>query len=83
MTIPERIKKMNKPSGFDELFDKELVHHSTYKQAYEALESEYEEVFGERRYKNYESYRKARSRRIKTKMQKAREKRLRDQQETK
>lgn len=72
MEIPERIKMMNKPSGFDELFTKELMHHRTYKEAYEALETEYKGVFGERRYKNYESYRKARSRRLKARMSKVR-----------
>jgi len=60
-----RIAKMIDPKGFDRLFEKELPQHPTYEDAFEALNDEYRKATGKDRYSNYESYRKARERRIK------------------
>jgi len=62
----ERIQKMAKQdgSGFDELFEQECNKHRTMREAFYALNYEYQKVMGERRYKNYESYRQSRRNRI-------------------
>lgn len=65
MRIPKRIKKMRTPRGFDELFEKEIPRHDTYKEAFKSLNKEFTQWFDEPRYSNYESYRKAREARIK------------------
>lgn len=50
-------------------FDKQFIELTrvteTYQEAYEKLEEKFEDAFGKRRYKNYESYRKSRCRRMK------------------
>lgn len=72
--IPIKILEMDTEDGFDKLFEQEIPNHDTYKDAFWAVESEYREfmeknklvwVFGPHRYKNYESYRIARRKRIK------------------
>ena len=67
MKATQRHILMVHPKSFDKLFEKEIPNHDTYEQAFNALNDEYTEVFGECRYKNYESYRKAREQRIKFK----------------
>ena len=63
----ERIQKMAKQdgSGFDELFNQECNKHRTKRMAFYALNYEYKKVMGEKRYKNYDSYRMSRTKRIK------------------
>lgn len=65
MKPTERHISMVHPKSFDRLFEKEIPKHDTYEEAFNSLNQEYIEVFGECRYKNYESYRKAREQRIK------------------
>lgn len=45
-----------KYSDFFNVFDEQLQHHETYRQAYESTEERFEERFGERRYSSYESF---------------------------
>ena len=65
MKANQRHILMVHPKSFDRLFEKEIANHDTYEDAFNCLNEEYIEVFGECRYKNYESYRKAREQRIK------------------
>ncbi len=60
-------RKLNlyKIQDFDKRFLQLTGDSATYEEAYERLEQEFSEQFGTRRYKNYESYRKTRNRRIK------------------
>lgn len=67
MKVTERHIKMIHPKGFDKLFEKEIAT-MTHKEAFQKLNSEYFEAFGEVRYKNYEAYRKTREQRIKFKL---------------
>jgi hypothetical protein len=53
-----------KITDFDKRFLELTGKSATYEEAYEKLESEFSEQFGSRRYKNYESFRKSRVRRI-------------------
>lgn len=41
MTIPDRIKKMQDPQGFYELWLEEVRKGKSYKQAYHAIKAEY------------------------------------------
>lgn len=65
MRIPKRILKLRTPTGFDELFEQEISRHRTHKEAFQVLNDEFEEAFGEPRYTSYDSYRISRSKRIK------------------
>lgn len=56
MTDIKRIKKMKKPQGFYELWLKKVGQGMTHEQAYEALESEYEEFWDEPRYSSFNSF---------------------------
>lgn len=67
MKITERHITMVHPKGFDRLFEREIPNHPTYEAAFNSLNEEYFEAFGEYRYKNYEAYRKTREQRIKFK----------------
>lgn len=60
----KRIAKMIDPKGFDRLFEREIPHHPTYEEAFNALNDEYKGATGNNRYSNYDSYRKSRERRI-------------------
>jgi hypothetical protein len=51
-------------SDFDRAFFAELASADTNVEAYERVEGRYVNIFGKRKYKNYESYRKCRDRRL-------------------
>jgi hypothetical protein len=59
-----RSKKIIQIEHFDARFIELTSEHTTYQEAYEALEEEYSKLFGIRRYKNYESFRISRLRRL-------------------
>lgn len=61
--------KLHKAKEFDRRFWQLVNEYPTYEQAYEAVEKEYKQSLQdpEPKYKNYESYRKSRERRIKSK----------------
>lgn len=50
---------------FDIIFERHMPSTPTYKAAYEAAEQEHEQLTGHRRYRDSESYRVSRSRRLK------------------
>jgi len=52
---------------FDKRFIQLTGSSKTYEEAYDKLEVQFESLYGQRRYKNYESYRKSRTRRMATK----------------
>lgn len=58
---------LHNPHKFDDRFLEKTRSCDTYEEAYQAVEEEYRKAFRTTKYKNYESYRKARSRRIKDK----------------
>ena len=51
--------------GFVREFWKRTKNHKTMVAAYEELEMEYQEIFGKRRYSDYDSFRVCRDRKIK------------------
>tara|TARA_R100000781_G_C3996431_1_gene98767 strand:- start:58 stop:252 length:195 start_codon:yes stop_codon:yes gene_type:complete len=53
--------------GFIREFWKKTKKHKTLISAYEELEIEYQEIFGKRRYSDYDSFRVCRDRKIKRK----------------
>lgn len=55
------------PSDFDRLYEKKISTSPTYKAAYHAAEEEHEKITGHRRYRDSESYRSSRTKRIKKK----------------
>lgn len=59
--------KLRKPEEFDKRFREYVGNGLTHIQAYKMTERDFASAFGEgeRKYKNYESFRKARDRRIK------------------
>tara|TARA_R100001440_G_scaffold171_3_gene530 strand:- start:2805 stop:3002 length:198 start_codon:yes stop_codon:yes gene_type:complete len=63
--IDKEILILLRADGFVQKFWEKTKNHSTYKAAYEELEKEYEELFGERRYSDYNSFRICRDRKIK------------------
>lgn len=65
MSLPERHKKLLTPKGFDELFEDEISKSDTHEKAFKELKRESLVVFEQCIFKNYESYRISRSRRIK------------------
>lgn len=65
MEVSERQLKMLKAEEFDKLFEQEINQAETYEQAYERLEREYQQAFGERRYSSYDSFRISRHKRRK------------------
>ncbi len=56
---------LHDPRRFDERFLEKTRTCETYEEAYQAVEGEYRQTFGTRKYSNYNSYRRARWRRIK------------------
>lgn len=62
--VRKQVRRLSTVEGFDKRFHQLTMQHDTYEEAYEALEAEYRFIFGRRRYKNYESYRKSKSKRI-------------------
>lgn len=52
-------------SGFMKAYYRNLSECDSYLEAYERTEEKYQALYGRRRYKNYESFRKSRDRRMK------------------
>ena len=52
-------------SGFMKAYYRNLSECDSYQEAYERTEEKYQALYGRRRYKNYESFRKSRDRRMK------------------
>jgi hypothetical protein len=50
---------------FIQAFETEMPKYKTQKSAYEAAEKQHEQLTGSRRYSDYESFRKVRSRKLK------------------
>ena len=59
----DRIKRLATRSGFIDLFYSECDNDHTYKDTFERLNDEYEDVFGTPRYSDYNSFRNSRDRR--------------------
>lgn len=57
--------ELHDPYKFDQRFIEKTKKAETYEEAYLEVEKEYKLVFRKNKYSNYESYRKARERRIK------------------
>lgn len=68
MEISERQSKMITPQGFDELFERAINKGNTQPEVFEQMNKEFRQAFGENRYKNFESYRVTRLKRVKTKL---------------
>jgi hypothetical protein len=60
-----RMKLKCSVEDFIQVFETEMPKYSTYKGAYEAAEKQHEQLTGSRRYSDYESFRKVKSRRRK------------------
>ena len=60
--IPSHLLDLGKIEKFTALFYQLCGDYRTYERAYEAVERIYSNYFGMRRYKNYESFRMARTR---------------------
>jgi hypothetical protein len=63
--IDKNILILLRADGFVQKFWEKTKTHTTYKAAYEELEKEYEELFGVRRYSDYNSFRICRDRKTK------------------
>lgn len=66
----ERLKKMQTPKGFYELWMERVREGRTHKEAYYLIEEEYEEFWGETRYSSFDSFRLSQRERIMSKQQK-------------
>lgn len=66
MKISIKTIQLVDPSGFDKAFTALLQDPkiATHEQAYNILEEKYKQAFGKNKYSNYDSYRKARNRRL-------------------
>jgi hypothetical protein len=64
--VTEQQTKLLSAKGFDDQFFKNLAHCETHKDAYEMTEQMYQDAFGKRRYKTFQSYRKARDFRMRS-----------------
>lgn len=60
--IPKHLRELGKIENFTALFFQLCTDYGTYERAYEAAERIHVHYFGDRRYKNYESFRIARTR---------------------
>lgn len=67
MTITNEAQRLLTPRGFDAEFFKNLASCKTHKDAYLKTEETYSNFFGKNRYRSFESFRKARDRRMTTK----------------
>lgn len=56
---------LHNPYEFDKRFMEKAKECDTYEEAYHEVEKEHKSTFGTRKYSSYNSYRNARSRRIK------------------
>lgn len=65
--IPTDVQLTN-PHKFDERFLKHAASSSTYQAAYEKTEQDYRAVFGQNKYTGFHSFRVARYRRVKKKV---------------
>lgn len=66
MGLPERHKKLLTKEGFNELFERELSRFDTHKETFKQLRQESLVIFGQCRYDNYQSFRKSRSKYVKS-----------------
>lgn len=57
----EDVKRLNNFNGFNDLVQSERKYYPTEREAYEFVETKHIEIFGERRYSCYESFRKQKS----------------------
>ena len=64
MQISLEARKLMTAKGFDAEFFKNLADCNTHRQAYEKTEEKYRSYFGKNRYRSFESFRKARDRRM-------------------
>ena len=55
-------------TGFVREFWEKVKEHKTFKSAYESLEKEHIEIFGKRKYSDYNSFRVCRDRKVKETM---------------
>lgn len=63
---PAYILRLNTDEGFDDFFWSMCNEYvGSYEMAYEATERHFQEYFGRRRYKDYDSYRCSKSKRVK------------------
>ena len=60
--IEKHILILISADGFVRKFWEKTREHKTYKEAYEKLEQEYQDIFGKRRYSDYNSFRICRDR---------------------
>lgn len=63
--ISDEALELLKTSGFIREFFKQLPLHKTYNDAYEAVEKKYRKYFGQRKYKDYNSFQTVKKRLIK------------------
>lgn len=59
------IRQLSTRDGFTKKFYEYLGQNMSQKDAFDKLNSEYEQLFGKPRYANYDSYRKAREYQVK------------------
>lgn len=65
--IPDHIKKLLKPEGYFERFYEFTNEFHTHEEAFEATEHQLKTNFGINRYKNYDSFKDAKSKFMKSK----------------
>ena len=63
--LPFEILALLSPSGFNDRFHKHCKTSKTYVDAYEKTDTEYEQIFGKRKYSSYNSFRVCMNRRLK------------------
>tara|TARA_R110002020_G_scaffold2793_2_gene13090 strand:+ start:477 stop:680 length:204 start_codon:yes stop_codon:yes gene_type:complete len=63
--LPFEILALLSPTGFNDRFHANCKTTKTYVEAYEKTDSEYEQIFGKRKYSSYESFRVCLHRRLK------------------
>lgn len=58
--VEPHLKRLLTQQGFIEAFWEFLSYYQNHEQAYEAVERQYEGEFGQRKYNNFDSFRKCR-----------------------
>lgn len=69
MILEPHLQRLLTQEGFIEAFWEQCADYHTQKDAYEAVERQYERTFGMRKYSDWDSFRKVRDRLIKTRKQ--------------
>ena len=64
MNVPADVHLTN-PANFDQRYVEHTAEARTYEEAYLLTEKDYRRVFGKNKYSNFDSFRVARSKRIK------------------